>query len=728
MRRIFLIVVIIAVTFATTGAKVPQRKTNRVTNSRMTIPVQRMLGLNVVKSNNHDLIKARSIKPLQHVKSVSKAALNQSVINISERVELKATTSSVPDKLLGSFRCKGISYWGGAITGETLIKNDISDPNKIWFENLVPDGSNKSVYGTVAADQKTIIIPQGQTIFDDNTYKANLSAVDPGNIIGQFDASTGVITITSKLWGAEASDGGWFVLFDESNVTYTRTDMLPPVASYRQPQGGVFLGLDPDSWGSYNNSCIINPPNVTWNWINTNIEENVNYSWFCVDSLSGQTFSSDQDSLLMDVEDSFYSTPKLSATNEKGFSSSFILGSDYINKGYASYSKAGGNSSWLGFDENCDHSCANLDNGFTLLANSENSFYFGTGAKQFADANYESLLVYYEKPLSNLYFEGVNVYLYVFNAPANTPFTMNVVLAEKDSAGFSVKGPIVASSTIFAKDVLPVKNNNEVIGYTMKFNHFFSTDNEGFEILKESFEMDKPFYLELTGFNVDGVSLAVCTEENNPSDGDSHSGFMFRGDNSIYFWEDYRQTMYFNLSGMAYSYITVSQNSIYDNRSGGVYSIDASPYFDTLYFEPWIPNWVHVQIADEEYSDIKWGAKVNVTLDPLAANEPARYAEIVLKTVGVSKTISINQGGNVSSKEFKKPKAAFAYKTQQGIMLKYTGEMNSVTIYNVLGVIIGKYSLPETGSYQLNSSVLAKGLNFIKFQGTKGIEIIKVIQ
>jgi hypothetical protein len=729
MKRILFLAVIISVAFAVSGAQIPRKNIKSVYGEKRVMTGKHISGKNSLYSSNTKYLRALREKLFQPKKSSTINSPLTKAINLTG--QFKSTNiASVPEKLIGTFKCKGISYFGGIIAGETVITADKSNPSKIWFSNLVPEASNQLVYGIVEADQKSISIPQGQRILTEGTDKANLAGAETStNITGQFDSSTGIITITTIMWGSEATDGSWYELFGKENVTYTRSDMLPPVAAYRQPQGGLFLGLDPDTWGSYSTSCLVNPPFTKWNWQNTNNEEDVTYSWTITDSISGKNITSDADSLLMDVESDFYSIPKLKATNKKGISSTFILGADYQNKLNPGYALAGGNSSWMGFDSKCDHGVANLDNGFTFLSNGNNSYFFGTGATSFAGADYSSLLVQYEKPLSTLYFEGVNVYLSIFDAPVNTPFTMNVVLADKDTSGYLRKGKLIASSTVYTQDVVPIIDNGQTAGYTMKFTDFESVDEFGFKNVKESFEMNEAFYLELTGFNTKGVTLAVCTEEINPSDGDSRSGFMFSNDDTIYSLIDHRQTMYFNLAGMAYSYITVNHDYVYDNRSGGTYNIEASPFFDTLYFgEQYLPNWVHVEITDQEYSDTKWNANVRVTLDPLTANEPARYSAIVLKTPGATKTIPINQGGNVSTGEIKKVQSSYAYKNQQGFIIKYPREMNSLTVYNGSGIIIGHYKLPETGSYQLNVSLLSNGLYLLKLQGNNGSQVLKVVK
>lgn len=649
----------------------------------------------------------------------SNQAHNNSKVSVSN-------TSALPDLLIGTFYCKGVSYFGGFITGEVIITADETDDTKIWIENFIPGSSNHNIYGIVSGNQNTVSIPQNQVIYTEDDLEVKLSVYNSSsNISGNFDPSTGVLTITTDLWGAIAPDG-WYEIFT-GNVSYTRLDMLPPSASYRQPDGGLFLGLIPDSWGSYSVTCIIGSPYTTWNWKVNELEDDVAYSWSYFDGTTEKAHSSKSDSLIMKTEDHYYDTPILTATNKKGYSSTFTLGAYYRNYSYQSYTIAGGNAALLGVDEECDYSCASLDNGFTLLEADDGSYYFGTGASKFADADYESLVVYYEKPLTPLYFEGVNVYLQVFEAPGNTQFKMNVIKAEKDEDGFFKRGDLVATATLLADFVTEIRSGGQTEGYTMEFTGFEIQDEDGFWMPLEYFIMEDAFFLELTGFNTEGVLLAVASEEINPMDGKSRSLFTYKNDESFYSWDDNRQTMFFNLSNAIYSYVSFSEKMIYDNRSGGIYIFEAYPYFDSLAIvEQDIPDWMNVEILYEAYTDNYWGASVQLTIDALPENEAPRYYDLLFSTTGATNSILINQGGTVSAKNLNLKESIFAQKNHLGYIIHYPYEMKSMAIYSMSGQLISNYNLPQDGHFQLYDSTIPKGIYILKLQGSNRVESIKV--
>lgn len=674
----------------------------------------------------HNIVKTYSSRPSNKIRSGSLNVKRGQNAFLNEP-QKSANLYSVPDIFLGTFQVKGISYWsGGYFYGETVITADPTTQNKIWIENLIPGTSNQKVYGTVSSDQTKVTIPQGQVIFKEDSIEIKLAVYNSlSAITGKFETTKGLLTIDTDLWGAKATDG-WIELFSGS-VTYTRLDMLPPVAAYQQPQGGIFLGMIPDTWDSYNNSCIISSPYVTWNWSNNELDEEVNYEWSYVDLMTENESTSDKDSLVMDVEDGFYMTPTLKATNSKGHTSSSTLGTDYKNKGNDCYSVAGGNAVWLGFDEKCDYSSANSDNGFTLLLDGDDAYYFGTGASKFADSDCESLLMLYNKPQTPLYFEGVNVYLFVLDAPETTPLTMNIFKVEKNEEGFSKKGALIASSTILVKNATTISYDDQVVGYTLQFTNFESKDEDGFVIEKEYFEMEEDFYLELTGFNVEGVSLAVASEEVNPTDGESRSLFTVKNDESVYFWDNNRQSMYFNLSNAAFSYITFNKDMVYDDRSGGTYTFEAIPYFDTLFIaEQALPDWLDVKIVSENYTSENWSANVQVTIDALPENEPERYYDLALQTVGATNTILINQGGPVSSNNLSKTQSVSAHKNAEGYLVGYPDYLKEMSVFSLTGSLYGKYDLPVGGQFQFSDSGLPNGLYLLKFSGQNRSEVIKI--
>ena len=726
MKKILLPLIALIVFISAVGAETQERNKLSLLDKSKNSGFQRFIDRKESLNANSGFVR---INPANHSQAIRMTG-NARIAPTQARSVLKVNSNlSVPEGLIGTFYCKGLSYFGGTVTGETVIRADASDPNKIWLSNLIPDASNQDVYGIVSSDQKTINIPQGQVahIYKDSTatYLSIYGSTD--DITGEFDATTGVITITSDYWGSQDADGYWGELF-EGTVTYTRSDMMPPTVSYRQPQGALFLGMMPETWEYYSDACIVGSPDTTWIWRNTNIEEGVSYSWKCTDSITNTTIHSDSDSLIMNVDGNYYGTPQLTATDSKnGLSTTFVLGVDYDNEGHDSYTLAGGNGAIIGFDAACDYGAANLDNGFTVLSPRNGVYYFGTGMSDYYGNNLESLLLKYDEPLSTLYFEGVNVYLCAFNAPDNTPLTLNIVYAEKDENGRNKKGALIASKTIKAKDATPIlTSDGTVAGYTLEFSGFETKDEDGLVVSNDYLEVNKAFFLELTGFNVDGVELGVCSEEINPSDGDTRSRFIESGNDSIFGWTSNRQTMYMNLAGAAYPLIWTDKDTVVFYRDGGTDHVEVTPFIDTLYFADQVfPSWLHAEIVDEEYSDNIWGGKLKITVDPIG-NNAARSYDVVLNSTSCSRKITVMQSTEVSVPVIKTEKAVYAVRNKNGFLVTYPSDAKTMSVYTATGAFVGKYDLPSNLNYQLSSSSLAHGVYILKLQGDNYSKSIKI--
>lgn len=714
MKKILLLMVVIVISLATVGAKNTNDRRYRQDN-----------GISAINLNPEFVQKAL---PQSKVREASMSCVLDA--NVKDEKSFKSTL--VPDGITGTFYCNGISYFGGQVTGEVTITADATDANKIWVTNLVPGGGDLSVFGVVSDDQKTISFEQGQPLYNDGTTYSELSIYGSDeDIVGVFDATTGVITITSDYWGSESA-GGWYELFT-GIVTYTRSDMMPPSASYRQPEGALFLGLKPDTWSYYYNSCLIASPNSTWTWNNTSDIDStlaVSYSWDCGDSVTGESIFSFVDSLVMDVETNFYGAPVLTATrDDNGLSAQFVLGSNYSNADYDSYILAGGNGLFLGFDPACDYGMANLDNGLTILQPRQSVYYFGTGTENYWGFKTNSLMVEYDKPQTPLYFEGINIYLAVFDAPANTPFTVRILHTDKFEDGHRKKGTLIASKTIKTEDVTTVLNSaGETYAYTMSFNGFEVVDEDGFVVDQDYLLLDSAFFVEFTGYEVDGVELGIVSEEIAPTDGKSYSCFTEEGNDTIWSWTSARQTMYMNLAHAAYPLIETDADTVISHINGGVYDIEVLPSMAALdIVSESLPDWLTAELVDVEYSSDSWGATLRISVSPMSGNDAERSASIELGSIVSSKTIKVIQDMTVSVSNFDDDKSVWVSKNVNGFGVHYPATMTEVRVYSISGALVNKYTLPATGYYEISKAEIPTGVYILNVAGNGSSEKVKII-
>ena len=72
--------------------------------------------------------------------------------------------------MLGTYAAKGSSLFNGDIEWTVKIAKDDTDAAKVWISNMVPDGSNTAIYGTVNDAKDEIRIPVKQDIVITASY------------------------------------------------------------------------------------------------------------------------------------------------------------------------------------------------------------------------------------------------------------------------------------------------------------------------------------------------------------------------------------------------------------------------------------------------------------------------------------------------------------------------------------------------------------------------------
>ena len=72
--------------------------------------------------------------------------------------------------MLGTYAAKGSSLFNGDIEWTVKIAKDDTDAAKVWISNMVPDGSNTPIYGTVNDAKDEIRIPVKQDIIITASY------------------------------------------------------------------------------------------------------------------------------------------------------------------------------------------------------------------------------------------------------------------------------------------------------------------------------------------------------------------------------------------------------------------------------------------------------------------------------------------------------------------------------------------------------------------------------
>ena len=99
--------------------------------------------------------------------------LTQSSVTIGAQNTCKVTINDLDHPLtpiLGAYTANGDSYFGGASQWDIVVKKDASDVHKVWFENLVLNGTSEDVFGIVNDEMSEIQIPVKQVIATSSSY------------------------------------------------------------------------------------------------------------------------------------------------------------------------------------------------------------------------------------------------------------------------------------------------------------------------------------------------------------------------------------------------------------------------------------------------------------------------------------------------------------------------------------------------------------------------------
>ena len=491
-----------------------------------------------------------------------------------------------------------------------------------------------------------------------------------------------------------------------------------PGVSYTLPQGTLFQGMSNDYFG-FTSTIAYASPYSTWNFINLTTSSP---SFLWTESIYNEpdSISSSVDFNLKVHAESF-NMPSLKGS-ANGTDSTFIFGTSYDSFGFPSYIDAGGTV--YVDNTNKTYNWTNWINDLSLVTWSfaPNDYAFGTGT-----SGIDALVSLYDKPQTTLYFEGANIFMGAFSAPANTSFTLRVVTVSIDANGKITPKDTVATSHATTEDVIISDTHDQV----MPFTNLVSTDKDGFETSVPYLELNDPFILELSGFNVSGVTLAA---QSSYYDGEgtytlpytSNHAFLYAPNSkgvrslSSYSWP---ATLVTTLTNAAYTYLLSNTKSVVADVNSGNATVTLTPMFDSVWVAGTIPSWIEIA-QTEHYVSANWGTDAKITYQPLPAGVTGRSADIVFKTWGSEVTVHVSQGevAGIPSVTGTKSKV---FNSGSTFELTYPAEFTRVTLINLSGQVTGYYELPAVGKFSIPTGSISKGLYLLKFDG-RGTETIKV--
>ena len=161
------------------------------------------------------------------------------------------------------------------------------------------------------------------------------------------------------------------------------------------------------------------------------------------------------------------------------------------------------------------------------------------------------------------------------------------------------------------------------------------------------------------------------------------------------------------------------------------YAFFSSYNVDEDMTDVWIesgPSWIDYDINSEDaiYFDNYNIAILYFYAEPLPAGVTGRSGEIVVSSYGVSVTIPVIQGDPLGLTTPKASEVKASY-NNNSIVLSYTDQFNSVSVYDVAGKQIGTYALPKSGNFSIPASDLTNGVYIVRFAGESNAAV-KVIK
>ena len=430
-------------------------------------------------------------------------------------------------------------------------------------------------------------------------------------------------------------------------------------------------------------------------------------------------YSAEATNLVMDVTNGDYTMPELHTCIVEDCTSYIHGATTYSSDAYLS--AGGGNyddgTISIGFTN------ANPDLGYTAYRFGDNNFMFGTGT---SSADMEGLISYYAcDPDKYIYFEGVSVHFSTLTGPADTELKLTIAKASKSATGGLIIGDTVGVGKITIADALFAYDN---ASGALSFNQFFSTDEFGFEAPVDYLEIQGSFALILTGYNVEGVALAVVSEiEDRPEADTERYAYLLGKDGKYYSYTYYYNTMLFQLESVYYSYITSETTAITADGAGGDYAVKLVPYFNGAWVENEneLPDWLDVTFEDNFVSG-DWHTMANIAVD---ANDDSsdRSFDIEFATWGARHIITVSQTGATGLSAIKVAHTNIV-KKGDNFELTYTPDYSAVSVYNVAGQKLAGYELPATGTFTVPSGNYPQGIYLFKFSGAKGASTVKALK
>lgn len=485
---------------------------------------------------------------------------------------------------------------------------------------------------------------------------------------------------------------------------------------FMRPQGYFWAGMTTD-FGYYYDYYLLGPAYSSSNWRNYSGGA-TSYLWTLPDpngpfdeySISLATLTSTEENPEAYYPDAiFFCTPSLTATDGTNTMTYSLGGVD------STYVFAGRNFGDLEVGA-CNYDCHQNMYAYYF---EEGDYLFGSSL----DGSIDAVANYFEKPTHEYILDSLWINATYCTLPAGTE--LQLIIHKLDDEG--KLSDTIASATAKANNILgPFGSENTY--YTIVFSEFSVFDTDlGFEVTQDYIEISDEILIELKGFNVEGAEFSVMAQEFDTSPVNENNAFVFYYEDGVRDWEGYEgsTSLAFNL-GIFYSYLLADDNTYIASVGGDskVFNITSMYSPEDIWFENELPDWLSY---DFTFDEVTWDITLTFTAEALPSGVKGRGTTALLKTYGASFPISVTQGDytSINGREIMKTRV---FADNGAINLTYAKEYNNVSVYSTSGQLIGRYSLPSSGSFSFVPTVKQKGLYLLKLNGENNrTETVKVV-
>jgi len=684
MKRFFLFTMAALMTASVSAQIVTAKRSNMTRQTRVQTPL--------VKK---EMKQAPSMLTIKEAPMLQRAAVpaQKNLIakpRLNDRLNLvnEAVVSAAPRKvgeLQESYMAQGHNYFDqddpNSIDTWTMVPY-MSEEGDSYLINVIPSPFEgvEAIPVEYIQDGNTIIVePQmvlsseedGEYVFifswasDDMSIRMTLGEDGSLTTVNGESISYGSFSDSKfDVNFAPVSKGGTYQgsYADYENVSYSLPGQAPKV--YYQPTG-LYLNSTFDSQGQYYTAMYSMLPafansnfsNLTsdfansWQWSMDQLNYNTATQGFEV----ANTITADTRNFVAPLKSEVYAAPKLIGGNEGNLSAPFQWG-------LMNYDEKAGTKNF----ENAYIYCGVEGGDFETmmsLANPDNSIaqhpYLATPDLNAGQFNISSLVLYQGKPDAPLYFEGVNMFVYQWQAKENCALKCKIQKVQKGADGRLAMGDVIAESDL---DVSDVESNG---WYDMlKWTNFYTVDEVGMTNSIDYLQVEDEFAIVIDGWNNGTFSAIPTVEYDNYAKGSTYFYFNIvqNGEESLVAFTGSLYKAYVGFINPIYGFLhTEDDTTVVLPAEGGSKTLRVNPMLYAISDETkeavtalWteeendpeyvFPEWIGLETTNDTYTDNESFFDLVVSAEALPEGVDGRMETINLYQWGAKLTLTVVQG------------------------------------------------------------------------------------